>query len=140
MFSCSSEYISHDSVSTHCKYNTKQHVKGRMLAQANNPDITMLRTLPAPMEIKLLINPVLFYTDNELGEGDLHKDEDEDDADVNLMISWHIWMIGDDEGNDFSPIRTTSIGLIPIKNLLDFKPHIGMVCSQGLACSPLMVS
>ena len=38
-----------------------------------------------------------------------------------LMISWNIQMTGDDEGDDFAPIRTTPIGLIPIRNLFDFK-------------------
>ena len=47
--------------------------------QATNPDTTVLRTLPGPIEIELHIDPALFYTDDELGEGDLYEEEDTDD-------------------------------------------------------------
>ena len=89
--------------------------------QATNPDTTVLRTLPGPIEIEFPIDPALFYTDDESGEGDLYDDEEDTDVDVDLMISWNIQMTGDDEGDDFAPIRTTLIGLISIRNLFDFK-------------------
>lgn len=89
--------------------------------QATNPDTTVLRTLPGPIGIELPIDPALFYTDDESGEGDLYEEEEDTDVDVDLMISWNIQMTGDDEGDDFAPIGTTSIGPIPIRNLFDFK-------------------
>ena len=71
----------------HHKYDTKQHVKDQMFMKATNPDTTVLRTLPGPIEIELPIDPALFYTDDKSGGGDLYEEEDDTDVDVDLMIS-----------------------------------------------------
>ena len=92
-----------------------------MFTKATNPDTTVPRTLPEPIEIELPIGPALFYADDELGESDLYEEEEDTDVNVNLLISQNIQMTGVDEGDDFAPIRTTSIGPIPIRNSFNFK-------------------